>query len=277
MDFQHVRREFQKLQIRYKVGELKAEDFQRAVNALQVEDGDGNTWQIGAQTGEWYRLEGQEWVRDVPPPTAGPPPVQARESPLPVQRFPGPSSIPSSPQVSQATPPPVQTPPVAAQPPPSPVQVPPIAAQPPLSPPTSSTAAPSAPKKRTSGWVKGCIVIVLVVACLGSLLIGAMKLVPDLLDGITFISPSEAGIQVVNNTYMDVCYVFISPSTNDDWGEDWLDDDEVIEPGGIRTFSVEVDQTVDIQALNCEQELMHAIYDIEVTEEGITYTLEPLP
>ena len=132
------------------------------------------------------------------------------------------------------------------------------------------------PKKRSSGWVKGCIAIVLIVACLGSLVAGAMMLVPDLLDGFTFISPSQAGVQVVNNTYMDVCYVFISPSTNDDWGEDWLGDEEVIEPGDIRTFSVDVDQIVDIQVLDCQQELMHAIYDIEVTEEGITYTLEPL-
>ena len=116
----------------------------------------------------------------------------------------------------------------------------------------------------------------LLVACLGSVVVGVMKLVPDLLDGITFISPSQAAVQVVNNTYMDVCYVFISPSTEDDWGEDWLGDEEVIEPGDIRTFSVDVDQIVDIQVLDCQQELMHAIYDIEVTEEGITYTLEPL-
>ena len=263
MDFHHARLEFQKLQIRYNAGELTPEDFQHAVNALQVEDADGRIWQIGAKTGEWYRLEGQEWVRDVPPPTTGPPPVQAQESALPVQRFPGPSSIPPSPQASQIPPPPMQPPPIAAQPPPPPA--------------ASSATAQDVPRKRSSGWVKGCIAIVLIVACLGSLVVGAMLLAPDLLDGITFISPSQAGIQVVNNTYMDVCYVFISPSTDDDWGEDWLDDDETIKPGDIKTFWVDEDQTVDIQALDCNQDLMHAIYDIEVTEDGITYTLEPLP
>ncbi len=263
MDFREARREFQKLRIRYKAGELNAEDFQRAIDALQVEDADGKIWQIGAQTGEWYRLEGQEWVKDVPPPTPGPPPFEAQRSSLPVQRFPSPSSISSTPQVPQAPPPPVQIPPVVAQPPSHPYP--------------SSAAVPDVPKKRSSGWVKGCIAIVIIVACLGLMTIGAMRFVPTLFEGVPFLSPSQAALQVVNNTYMDVCYVFISPSTNDDWGEDWLGDDEVIEPGDIKTFWVDVGQTVDIQALNCNQELMHQVSDIEITVQGITYTLEPLP
>ncbi len=53
--------------------------------------------------------------------------------------------------------------------------------------------------------------------------------------------PSEARpfqVQIENQTPYDICYVYVSPSGSDSWGEDWLAAREVIAPGRTQTFDV---------------------------------------
>ncbi|MGC9371675.1 MAG: protein kinase domain-containing protein, partial [Paracoccaceae bacterium] len=51
-------------------------------------------------------------------------------------------------------------------------------------------------------------------------------------------TPAVGGftIKMQNRSPDEVCYVLISPSDSDQWGEDWLGGDEVIASGGERTF-----------------------------------------
>ena len=54
--------------------------------------------------------------------------------------------------------------------------------------------------------------------------------------------PPNAGepvnVTVVNNGSVPVYYIYISPVTSDQWGEDWLGT-SILEPGASRTFTVE--------------------------------------
>ncbi|MGC9371671.1 MAG: hypothetical protein ACP5DX_19240, partial [Paracoccaceae bacterium] len=51
-------------------------------------------------------------------------------------------------------------------------------------------------------------------------------------------TPAAGGFTITmqNQSPDEVCYVLISPSDSDQWGEDWLGGDEVIASGGERTF-----------------------------------------
>ena len=53
------------------------------------------------------------------------------------------------------------------------------------------------------------------------------------------VSVSAGSIRIVNNTGgYDIWYVQISSTYDDEWGDDWLDSDEVISSGSSVTFSV---------------------------------------
>jgi len=67
-NFIDARRAYQRLQTKYSVGKLNKETFQKAVEELAVRDPWGNIWQIGVVSGDWYRFDGYQWVKDYPPP-----------------------------------------------------------------------------------------------------------------------------------------------------------------------------------------------------------------
>ena len=60
----------------------------------------------------------------------------------------------------------------------------------------------------------------------------------------------SASLTLVNNSGRNVCYVFISPTTSDSWGDDWLGAEEFIRPGGSRTFYLEA-SFYDLRADDC--------------------------
>ncbi len=62
-----------------------------------------------------------------------------------------------------------------------------------------------------------------------------------------------ATLVLENESEATVCYVFISPPEDDSWGEDWLGESEIIEPGNTRAFEVEAG-TYDLGAFDCEEE-----------------------
>ena len=73
-------------------------------------------------------------------------------------------------------------------------------------------------------------------------------------------------VLISNSLDEEVCYLFISPVTSDDWGQDWLGDIESLPSGGVRIIFVSPD-TYDFSALNCEDEEIGYQYDISVDGE----------
>jgi hypothetical protein len=48
----------------------------------------------------------------------------------------------------------------------------------------------------------------------------------------------SAAIVMVNQTDAPIYYVYISPCSSNDWGEDQLGSSEVVQPGATRTFTM---------------------------------------
>ncbi len=69
-----------------------------------------------------------------------------------------------------------------------------------------------------------------------------------------------------------VCYVYISPATNDSWGEDWLGMQESLETGETRVFFVEKG-TYDLMAQDCDENTLAEEYNVDIKND-ITWTLK---
>lgn len=73
---------------------------------------------------------------------------------------------------------------------------------------------------------------------------------------------------VTNTSSEDICYLLISPSTADTWGDDQLGLHEIIPGGDTRIFFVPPD-TYDMKASTCEQAEIQSDYAIEVSAEYV--------
>lgn len=59
-------------------------------------------------------------------------------------------------------------------------------------------------------------------------------------------------LTVINSTSSTtICYVYISPTTESTWGDDWLGATEVISPGDRRTFDGITPGDYDLRADDC--------------------------
>ncbi len=152
--------------------------------------------------------------------------------------------------------------------------------------------APQPAKKKMSGCVIVAIVVVVLVLC-GGLVLGAVVLLPQVLpsadptairavepyqppvDNGSASSGAEVALDVVNGLDVSVCYLYVSPSSSDSWGEDWLWDIGTIPPGTNATFSIASGGTVDIRAEDCDGNMIDEQYNVYVYPEGLTYTLSP--
>ncbi len=72
-------------------------------------------------------------------------------------------------------------------------------------------------------------------------------------------------IQVANQSDYGICYVFISFSESDEWGEDWLDEAETIDPGATRDFEVPAGN-YDVKVSNCDFETLTTAWEIAAAE-----------
>lgn len=66
MDFQEVQRRYLELRADFEAGRITEEEFQEEIEGLQVKDEQGVYWTIGAQSGKWYRYDGQAWTQETP-------------------------------------------------------------------------------------------------------------------------------------------------------------------------------------------------------------------
>src|SRR4051812_33649842 len=68
--FWRVEEEFLRLRGQFAVGQLSAEEFDAALQNLQVQDAEGRVWMMGANTGRWYYSTSPQWVEADPAPEA---------------------------------------------------------------------------------------------------------------------------------------------------------------------------------------------------------------
>ncbi len=67
----------------------------------------------------------------------------------------------------------------------------------------------------------------------------------------------------------DIHYVYISPADSDEWGEDLLGEDEILEDGQQLTTEVEVG-TYDLRLLDEDQDT-YTRNAVEITESGYSW------
>lgn len=84
------------------------------------------------------------------------------------------------------------------------------------------------------------------------------------------VSVSAGSIRIVNDTGgWDIYFIYISPSYDDSWGDDWLDSDEILYSGNSVTFNVTND-IYDIRIID-EDDDEYIRYDIDVDGSYVWY------
>ncbi len=95
------------------------------------------------------------------------------------------------------------------------------------------------------------------------------------IDGNTTItvgaSRATSRLYVDNTSDSEVCYVFISASAGDEWGDDWMGSNETIMTGMTRIFYVRPG-TYDMMVRDCNDELLAEQYEVDLSSDK-TWTL----
>ena len=205
-----------------------------------------------------------------------------------------PPEMPAPPPPPPSQPAPAYTPPTYSSTPPPPAgggYAPP--------PPTQGGYAPAEPKKNRTGCIILAVVGLLALCCVGPVVsfflvpslipTDVMDIIDEILGTPTVPIPnidnpttdttdplpnSTTQIVVENFLNVDVCFLYISPTTSDEWGDDWLGD-EILSAGDTMVFTLQAGSTVDIQAVDCDLNVLDEQYDVYVWPEGLTYTLSP--
>jgi hypothetical protein len=84
-------------------------------------------------------------------------------------------------------------------------------------------------------------------------------------------SGADVRLMVSNESSSEVCYIYVSPTTGDDWGDDWMGEMESLQAGMLRLFYVEPD-IYDLQAADCDGDVLTEEYEVDLTED-LTWTL----
>jgi LysM repeat protein len=94
MDFQELQRHYNELREQFDADQISEEEFREEIEGLQIQDEQGRYWTIGAQSGQWYRYDGRQWVQETPIPMtkhqgrkipeAVSPAAARREAPAPI-------------------------------------------------------------------------------------------------------------------------------------------------------------------------------------------------
>lgn len=83
----------------------------------------------------------------------------------------------------------------------------------------------------------------------------------------TTVQVGESGattrLTVENATDTDICYLYVSPPDNEEWGGDQLGDMEQIPAGGLRMFFVKPD-VYDLLASDCEDNTLLEEYEVDL-------------
>ncbi|NLE43366.1 MAG: hypothetical protein GX620_01490 [Chloroflexi bacterium] len=73
----------------------------------------------------------------------------------------------------------------------------------------------------------------------------------------------NANLTMINDSGSEICYVYISPTDSEYWGDDWLGGEEIVQPDGQRRFSLPAG-TYDLLAEDCSGNTIDERYDVSV-------------
>jgi len=65
--FEEVEKEFKLLKKEFKEKKLSEREYKDRLKKLRLKDDEGRNWTIGAQSGQWYYFDGQNWIESMPP------------------------------------------------------------------------------------------------------------------------------------------------------------------------------------------------------------------
>ncbi len=82
---------------------------------------------------------------------------------------------------------------------------------------------------------------------------------------------ADIRLLIDNGSSTEVCYVYISPSTSDQWGDDWMGSKESLQPGSTRIFYV-TSGTYDLQVADCDGNSLSEEQGADLTSD-LTWTL----
>lgn len=85
----------------------------------------------------------------------------------------------------------------------------------------------------------------------------------------------DSTVLVRNNSGFEICWVYISPTTSELWGNDWLGD-ETLAPGGEMLFYLNQND-YDIQIVDCNEDVLALEIAFPIAGEGVEYVVEPIP
>jgi hypothetical protein len=95
------------------------------------------------------------------------------------------------------------------------------------------------------------------------------------IDGDTTVTVGDRGADVrlllINESLSEVCFVMISPTTAEYWGDDWMGELEIL-PSGLERIFYLVPDVYDLQVLNCDGEVLTEEYAVDLTED-LSWTL----
>ncbi|MFP4082108.1 MAG: double zinc ribbon domain-containing protein [Candidatus Aminicenantes bacterium] len=66
--FKDVEQEFGFLKNEFRQGRISRREFIERLKKLRMKDSQGRFWMIGAQSGQWYYYDGEDWIQSRPPP-----------------------------------------------------------------------------------------------------------------------------------------------------------------------------------------------------------------
>ena len=72
-----------------------------------------------------------------------------------------------------------------------------------------------------------------------------------------------ATLTLANYSSQEICYVYISPTTDAEWGDDWLEAQETVLSGASRDFEVPAG-SYDLLARDCDSNVLDEQYDVSV-------------
>ena len=81
----------------------------------------------------------------------------------------------------------------------------------------------------------------------------------------------RAVLTLINKSSVEICYVYISPSDEDNWGADWLGEDSV-PPGKSREFTLPKG-AYDVKAEDCDGQVIEEHRNVEISGE-MKWTIE---
>jgi hypothetical protein len=86
------------------------------------------------------------------------------------------------------------------------------------------------------------------------------------------VAGGDATLTLTNHSSEPICQVYISPTTDDSWNDDWLGG-QTIAPGSSHTFSV-TSGRYDLQASDCSGEQLDVVWDTFIRDSQVWWVTD---